>query len=435
MLAERERLQRAAEDRKSRRDAAANSAAELAEAQRVKTPPALHGRKHFVTQTEVAFLEEITDIPLEVDANCQTDIELEKTPAPHFVPIPRGIETGTQIEDGELFDFEREIEPILEGIVGSAIDTAQLELARESEIAAIKAAQDVFTSRRDAELAEVARLEGEVRRRQEERARRIEQEKERKAAEEAVQRKVSAAAFARTFIASLRRSTLAQLAEAGHFYDPMRREIEAAVLPGLMMAVEGSTSLRQQVAAVMVDELVGMALRRAIEPTVASALQSQMQLGQSELLAAVIPSAQRAQPSLQLQAISNLASEVTQPPAGSPSMESPDRAGVDISTQGGSTQLEATSAESALDDSSLHAKTFTELPAPEGLPEAKEDNDQSDIINPTAPSIDPATEQDSTEQVADEQGSDTAAGDSAGAPPAGLSDETAETGLDADGSG
>lgn len=229
----------------------------------MKTPEAVPGRAHFVTQTEPMYLEEINDRPVEHDAVCQTDAALDRLQPPMFVPIPAGVEVATQIEDGELFDFDREVEPILEALVGAATELAMTELAREAELQSLKAAQDAFTAKRDAELAEVARLEVEVRRRQEERVRRIQQEKARKAAEEVVQRKVAAAAFARTFTASLRRTVMAQLAEAGHFYDPVRREVEAEVLPGLFAAVEGATALRQDVAALLVDEVLTRALHRA----------------------------------------------------------------------------------------------------------------------------------------------------------------------------
>lgn len=233
---------------------------QLAEQQRVKTPDAVPGRAHFLTQTEPAILAELTDRVVEVEAGCQTEGKLEKPPPPLFVPQPTGVEMCTQVEDGELFDFDAEIEPILEALVGAACEAAVTEVARERELAALSTAQQAFASQRDAQLAECARLEGEVRRRQEERARRIEQEAARKAAEAAVARKVAAVAFARAFTASLQATVLAQLAEAGHFYDPVRREVESHVLPGILTAVEGATHLRTAVAGVLLDEMLAAAL-------------------------------------------------------------------------------------------------------------------------------------------------------------------------------
>jgi hypothetical protein len=45
--------------------------------------------------------------------------------------VPSGDSKGTQILDNELFDFNLEVEPILEVLVGKAIDQSLVEVLEE----------------------------------------------------------------------------------------------------------------------------------------------------------------------------------------------------------------------------------------------------------------------------------------------------------------
>ena len=50
------------------------------------TPEAVDGRKHIDVQTE-QYLEELTDRPVEVDVDTQTDAFMDQLPAPIFIPV------------------------------------------------------------------------------------------------------------------------------------------------------------------------------------------------------------------------------------------------------------------------------------------------------------------------------------------------------------
>jgi hypothetical protein len=94
---------------------------------RVGTPPPIDGRVHMKMQTE-DFLEEITDKPIELDAETQTQQIMDRPPSPLFIRTKIGVDITTQIEDGDLFDFDLEVEPILEVLVGKTIHLSMLEL-------------------------------------------------------------------------------------------------------------------------------------------------------------------------------------------------------------------------------------------------------------------------------------------------------------------
>lgn len=68
----------------------------------------------------------------------------------------------------QLFDFDREVEPILEVLVGKVMEQSLAEVMEEEELATLKAQQRAFEELRNYELAEVQRLQEQERRRKEE---------------------------------------------------------------------------------------------------------------------------------------------------------------------------------------------------------------------------------------------------------------------------
>lgn len=115
--------------------------------ERVSTPDAVAGRKHQDIQTD-NYLEELTDKPHEEDASTQTDAVMDRSlivllfrvytcgkhslitrpSIPLFVPAPSGESKETQIYENDLFDFDAEVEPILEVLIGKAIDQSLVEV-------------------------------------------------------------------------------------------------------------------------------------------------------------------------------------------------------------------------------------------------------------------------------------------------------------------
>lgn len=77
----------------------------------------------------------------------------------------------------QLFDFDREVEPVLEVLVGKTIEQSLEEVMEEEELARLKAQQRAFEELRNNELAEVQRLQEQERRRREEKVRSLEKVK------------------------------------------------------------------------------------------------------------------------------------------------------------------------------------------------------------------------------------------------------------------
>lgn len=126
----------------------------------IGTPPPVQGRKHEDVQTD-KYLEELFARPPEYDAQCQTDLFLQRPPSPPFLPAKIGVDIATEILEGELFDFDTEVEPILETLVGRSVEQGLLEVMHEEELADMRRQQQEFLAVREKELAELRRLEAE----------------------------------------------------------------------------------------------------------------------------------------------------------------------------------------------------------------------------------------------------------------------------------
>ncbi|KAI8906754.1 radial spoke protein 3-domain-containing protein [Gorgonomyces haynaldii] len=104
---------------------------------KVITPEPVIGRKHIDVQTDL-YLEELSDKVPEAIAVTQTDAFLNRAPSPMYVPQKSGLDAATQIYEGELFDFDLEVGPILEVLIGKTLEQALMEVLEEDELETLK---------------------------------------------------------------------------------------------------------------------------------------------------------------------------------------------------------------------------------------------------------------------------------------------------------
>ncbi|CAF2976675.1 unnamed protein product [Rotaria socialis] len=200
---------------------------------RTRTPDPVHNRKNIDVQTEL-YLEELSDRIEEADVDVQTDAFLDRPPSPLFIPQSTGKDICTQIETGDLFDFDLEVKPIVETLVGKTVEQALIEVAEEEELAEIREQQREYEEIRNAELIELQRLEEQERRLRAEKERRMKQAQEALRLEQDVAQKIAARAFAKAYLQDLVPSVFNNLRENGYFYDPVENEIETSFMPWLM---------------------------------------------------------------------------------------------------------------------------------------------------------------------------------------------------------
>ncbi|XP_039425854.1 radial spoke head protein 3 homolog isoform X3 [Corvus cornix cornix] len=228
--------------------------------------PESGARKRFVHSppTGELYLEEISDRIIEVDGECQTDEFLDRPPTPLFIPAKTGKDVATQIEEGELFDFDIEVKPILEVLIGKTVEQALLEVMEEEELAQLWSHQRAFAELRNAELAELQRLEEQDRRIREEKERRRLEHLEKLRKQKETAEKVAARAFAQRYLADLIPSVFNNLHASGFFYDPIERDIETDFLPWLMSEVE-ETLQRKVLGRMMLDSLIRVVVEKRLD--------------------------------------------------------------------------------------------------------------------------------------------------------------------------
>jgi len=225
---------------------------------RAPTPEPVQGRHHIDVQTD-AYLEEVSDKVPEHEVETQTDEFLDRPASPLFVPIKTGVDKETQILEGDLFDFELEVEPILDVLVGKTLEQSMMEVMEEEELAELRAHQEEFVQLRNAELAETQRMEEAERRKFEEKERRLKQERERMEREQVLKEKVAAAAFAKNYMSGIESSVLDRLSKMAYFFDPVEREVETDFMPWL-----GSLALEKLEKVEMASTLAAETVQSAI---------------------------------------------------------------------------------------------------------------------------------------------------------------------------
>jgi len=230
---------------------------------RPRSPDPVEGRKHIDVQTEL-YLEELSDRVEEADQECQTDAFLDRPPSPLFIPAKTGLDVATQIYEGDLFDFDVEVKPILEVLVGKTVEQSLLEVMEEEELANLRQQQRAFEELRNAELVEQQRLEEQERRHREEKERRMKQQREILRKEKETAEKIAARAFAQSYLADLVPSVFGTLSDNGYFYDPVERDVEQGFLPWLMEQVTAELD-RSELGRLVLDGMLREVVARRMD--------------------------------------------------------------------------------------------------------------------------------------------------------------------------
>ena len=169
-------------------------------------------------------LEEITDRPIEIDTISTVKVrDDDRPPSPIFVPQPRGIDMATQVQDSDLFDFDVEVEPILQTLVGSTLEKSLAEVIEELDLEEELQARDVFELVRVSERLECERVQLSDTRKEAERQRREVQNVKRQEEASVSVKKSAASSFAHTYVGDVVSDVFDNLDGAGFFFDPLIR--------------------------------------------------------------------------------------------------------------------------------------------------------------------------------------------------------------------
>uniref|UniRef100_UPI00358EF5FB radial spoke head protein 3 homolog n=1 Tax=Myxine glutinosa TaxID=7769 RepID=UPI00358EF5FB len=240
------------------------------------TPLPIEGRKHIDVQTDV-YLEALGEVVHEKDVQCQTDLFLDRPATPLFIPAKSGIDAGTEILPVELFDFDLEVRPIVEILIGKTLEQSLLEVMEEEELASLRVRQRVFQELRNAETAETKRLEEMEKRRQLEKDMRKEQQERRVEQEKDTASKMASRAFAQNYLSNLIPAVFSSLHAQGYFYDPIERDVESTFLPWVMNAMQQQIR-HSVVSSCILDDI----LRDVVQKRIERCMQNDMERGMQQ---------------------------------------------------------------------------------------------------------------------------------------------------------
>lgn len=210
-----------------------------------RTPQPPKQPKHSDAQTDLNLGE--YGVPIMVTVT--TVEEVKET----FKPPKTGRDIATQIMEGDLFDFDKEVPPLVEIMVDKIIEQSVLEVREEEELARLSAQQRAFQELRNTEMAEVQRLKEQERRHRKEKERRIAQQQEALRKELELMQSNAVRAYTKEHLAEL----FPAIFISQRPKDPVEKEIEDHFLPWLMTEVhvrmEKRTRTRQVLDALVKD--------------------------------------------------------------------------------------------------------------------------------------------------------------------------------------
>ena len=148
-------------------------------------------------------MEELTDKAPHYEIGNQTEFIIEREETPFQIPVKRGVDKKTLVQDNELFKFDREVEPILSVLCGKTLEFARMEVLEEEELRVMKSQQQHFTELNKTELSDAQRMEQMEQRKLQEFERKKALERERKKNKIAAHRKVCARTLAKQYMSTV----------------------------------------------------------------------------------------------------------------------------------------------------------------------------------------------------------------------------------------
>uniref|UniRef100_A0A7S3KDM4 Uncharacterized protein n=1 Tax=Euplotes crassus TaxID=5936 RepID=A0A7S3KDM4_EUPCR len=198
----------------------------------IPTPEPISGRQNLDVQTD-QFVEELTDKAPCYDIGSQTEFKLEQRVLDFSIPEKNGEDFCGQTEDGDLFIFDDDVEPILQVLCGKTLEHAKMEVLEEEELKYMREEQKHFQKLREDEIAEAQKLEAIELRKKQEIERRKQQHKVKKLEKIAAHKKFTCRQLAKKFFAPLTSHAIVSLKERGAMIDSFNSQLQENVVPWL----------------------------------------------------------------------------------------------------------------------------------------------------------------------------------------------------------
>lgn len=178
---------------------------------------------------------ELSDYSKQVDdRTIEPDFVIDKADPAVFVPDELGQNKSTLLRDREeLLDFNLEVEPLLQVLVGRSLETAQIEVIEEFEEFVLKQHRAQFKQLKESELILTQKQEALHERLMEEQDRRTEQVRADRNKEVQTEKRLTARQTAKEHLSHLKRNTLQDLVAQNVLLDLMSSDMHYKLEPYL----------------------------------------------------------------------------------------------------------------------------------------------------------------------------------------------------------
>lgn len=197
--------------------------------------------------------EEVVQVKV---VEAQTDEFLPEPPPEQYQPQKTGVDVSTQVEDGELFHFDFEAEPILDVLVNKTIEQSIMEVEEEFEMERMKEFKEGWYKWQGQMMQDWEKQVAEEWVRWEQKEDVLQQKREEKKREARVLLKVQAVAAAKAHLQNLVPTAMRDL-QQNVFPDQQALAIHRCFLPELLgqvsQQVQAIRDARQQVNTAVAD--------------------------------------------------------------------------------------------------------------------------------------------------------------------------------------
>ena len=187
---------------------------------------------------KVLWIPEDEEIEEETDKHKYYFVDKPNTPI--FLPIPCGVDKESQIFDSELFDYQQEVEPILQILVEKTLEAAKMELIEEFEKDIYIKHNKDFETRKEAELIELQRKENAQERIWKEIKRRKLQDKTFREQSQRTQQKLIARIISKELLSGMQQESLQILLDRGFLRDTSDTTIQIHYRPLLFKKINSN---------------------------------------------------------------------------------------------------------------------------------------------------------------------------------------------------
>lgn len=194
--------------------------------------------------------------PVAKTIQTQTDKFKDRPDTPEYVPRKTGVDQATQVEKlSDLFNFDEEVEPMVQVIVSKTLEQALFEIEREEELMNLQAEVERFHQEKHVEAQWAKKREQESIADACIKDLALKGLREKQAQEDQARTKVAARQAILQLLPSMVEDITSQLYEDGTWKDPTREHISNDFLPGIYSAAIERATLHERATEILDDLL------------------------------------------------------------------------------------------------------------------------------------------------------------------------------------